>query len=106
MKAAAIAIGGVGCLFGLVAMAEVRGDPLRGRTVVVEWCSMCHSISGVERDPDRAPTFETISKKPGRDLQYFTRFLDEDHFPMTTFRLFADEKRDVAAFLDDLRKRH
>lgn len=71
----------------------------RGLKVVDQWCSMCHSIARREKDPDRAPTFAQIVRREGRDKAYFTTFLHEDHFPMTTFRLFEPEKRDVVAFL-------
>jgi mono/diheme cytochrome c family protein len=83
--------------------AGTDGDAARGEGVAVQWCGMCHSVSGRETDPDRAPTFEEIAARPGRDGTWFARFLDEDHFPMTTFRLFDDEKRDVVAFLLSLR---
>jgi hypothetical protein len=66
---------------------------------------MCHSISGTGSNPEMAPTFEEIANRPGQDLDYLRRFLDEDHFPMTTFRLFDHEKRDVAEFIVSLGKR-
>ena len=83
--------------------AAAGGDPLNGRLVVEKWCALCHSLSGVNTDPDRAPTFEQIANRDGRDRAYLTRIVHEDHFPMTTFRLFEDEKRDVVAFILSLR---
>jgi mono/diheme cytochrome c family protein len=80
------------------------GDPVNGRLVAEKWCSLCHSILGTERNPDRAPTFEQVANRPGRDRAYLTRFLQQDHFPMTTFRLFDEEKRDVVAFLVTLKR--
>ena len=80
------------------------GDPVNGRLVVEKWCALCHSISGVNTDPDRAPTFEQFANRDGRDAAYLTRIVHEDHFPMTTFRLFEAEKRDVVAFLMTLRR--
>ena len=79
------------------------GDPVNGRLVVEKWCALCHSINGVNTDPDRAPTFEQVANRDGRDRAYLTRIVHEDHFPMTTFRLFEAEKRDVVAFLLTLR---
>ena len=52
-----------------------------------------------------APRFEDIVRREGRDNAYFTRFLKEDHFPMTTYRLFDSEKMDVVAWLMDLQAR-
>jgi len=46
-----------------------------------------------------APAFEKIVRREGRDEAYFARFMQEDHFPMTTFRLFDHEKADVVAYL-------
>lgn len=79
------------------------GDPVNGRLVVEKWCSLCHSVNGVNTDPDRAPTFEQIANRDGRDRAYLSRMVHEDHFPMTTFRLLEDEKRDVVAFILSLR---
>ncbi len=76
----------------------------RGRLVVKQWCAACHTISGRETDPDRAPTFEQIANRPGRTRTYFRSFLDQDHFPMTTYRLFDTEKQDVVALLMSLKK--
>ena len=76
----------------------------RARLVVKQWCATCHTISGRETDPDRAPTFEQIANRPGRTRIYFREFLDQDHFPMTTYRLFDTEKQDVVALLMSLKK--
>ncbi len=42
--------------------------------------------------------------REGRDEAYFLRFMQEDHFPMTTFRLFDHEKADVVAYLMALQR--
>lgn len=52
-----------------------------------------------------APRFEDVVRREGRDETYFTRFLKEDHFPMTTFRLFDNEKADIVAWLMTLQKK-
>lgn len=79
------------------------GDPVNGRIVVEHWCSNCHALTGTETEPDRAPTFSEIMKERDRDARFLTGFLREDHFPMTTYRLFEHEKRDVVAFLVSLK---
>jgi cytochrome c2 len=84
--------------------AEKKPSPRRGLAIVDQWCKMCHSIEGKETDPDRAPTFASIVRRKGRTRAYFQRFLKQDHFPMTTFRLFEHEKADVVAFLLWLQK--
>lgn len=85
--------------------AHAEGDPARGAAVVERWCAICHSVRGTETDPERAPTFEQIAGRPGRDAAYLGGFLDEDHFPMTTYRLFDEEKRDVVALIMSLQQR-
>lgn len=76
----------------------------RGEAVVEQWCRMCHLNASDEPDPDMAPPFEEVVKREGRDQAYFIRFMQEDHFPMTTFRLFDHEKADVIAYLIALQR--
>ena len=77
----------------------------RGAAVVEQWCRLCHVHAGETRGPDMAPPFEEIVRRPGHDEAFFVRFLHEDHFPMTTYRLFEDEKSDVVAWLMSLKDR-
>lgn len=87
------------------ACAGVRaGDAPRGEAVATQWCSQCHAIRGAQPDTRRPPTFEDVAARPGRDRAYLQRFLDEDHFPMTTYRLLDGEKDDVVAMILSLRK--
>ncbi len=95
----------------LAAVLLAAGNPAfaddaaqRGRAVVEQWCRLCHLRAGDAPDADMAPPFETIATWPGRDRVYLERFMKDDHFPMTTFRLFEDEKRDVVAYLLSLRR--
>lgn len=77
----------------------------RGEQVVEEWCRMCHLHVSDKPDADMAPAFEEIVTRDGHDEAYFNRFMHEDHFPMSTYRLFEDEKADVVAYLMELKKR-
>jgi hypothetical protein len=52
-----------------------------------------------------APPYEEIVRWPGRDNAYFVGFLQEDHFPMTIYRLFEHEKADVVAYLMELQRK-
>lgn len=76
----------------------------RGEQVVDEWCRMCHRRVADKPDPDMAPPYEEIVRWEGRDEAYFVQFMQEDHFPMTTFRLFDHEKADVVAYLIALQR--
>ena len=75
----------------------------RGLAVVDEWCRLCHVRTEAEKSPDTAPLFQEIVRRPGRNKAYLRAFMDEDHFPMTTFRLFDSEKDDVVEYLMDLK---
>lgn len=92
----------VPCLFMILCLPGVAGaeDPAsRGSRIVDEWCRTCHLRVTDSPDPDMAPPYEDIVRRPGRDRAYFIRFLQEDHFPMTIYRLFEHEKADVVAYL-------
>ena len=77
----------------------------RGQAVVDEWCRGCHLRPADAPDPDMAPPYEEIVTWTGRDRAWFEKFLHDDHFPMTTFRLFENEKADVVEWLLDLQKK-
>ena len=77
----------------------------RGEKVVDQWCRLCHLRIADPPNSDMAPPYEEIVKRPGRDEDYFVRFLEEDHFPMTIYRLFDNEKRDVVAYLLSLQRK-
>ncbi|MCB1479307.1 MAG: hypothetical protein R3D43_01585 [Tepidamorphaceae bacterium] len=91
---------------GCLAATPVQAADLEsGRRVVEKWCSQCHAQKGAETNPDRGPTYEQIASREGRNERYIRAFLDRDHFPMTTYRLFDHEKDDVAAFIASLARR-
>ncbi|MBC7282001.1 MAG: hypothetical protein H5U12_11265 [Hoeflea sp.] len=77
----------------------------RGEKVVDEWCRDCHVREGEALTADMAPPYSAIVAVDGRDRAWFEAFLKDDHFPMTTFRLFDHEKADVVEWLMDLQKR-
>lgn len=94
-----------GLLIGLEgAAALAQSDADRGKAVVDQWCRSCHLRAGDPPGADAAPAYEDIVLLPGRNRRYFERFMAEDHFPMTTFRLFDREKADVIAYLLELQK--
>jgi mono/diheme cytochrome c family protein len=77
----------------------------RGQIIVDEWCRDCHVREGEKLTADMAPPYSMIVAVPDRDRAWFETFLEADHFPMTTFRLFDHEKDDVVDWLLDLQKR-
>jgi hypothetical protein len=52
-----------------------------------------------------APPHDELVKRPGRDRAFYERFMREDHFPMTIYRLFDNEKQDVIEYLLSLQKK-
>jgi mono/diheme cytochrome c family protein len=100
----AAAIGGIVALAIAGCAGIGTGDPAKGEAVAAQWCSQCHTIRGAETDPRRPPTFEQVAARNGRDRAYLRRFLNEDHFPMTTYRLLEPEKDDVVALILSLRR--
>lgn len=85
-------------------VAHADDAATRGAGIVDEWCRMCHQRVTDKPDRDMAPPFEHVVRRVGRDEAYFVRFMQEDHFPMTTFRLFNHEKADVVAYLMALQR--
>jgi cytochrome c2 len=75
----------------------------RGKATVDQWCRECHLRANDKPNPVMAPRYEDIVRRPGRNEAYFRKFLATDHFPMTIYRLFDEEKRDVVAYLMSLK---
>ena len=75
----------------------------RGRRVTEKWCRLCHAVPGARKPT--APAFSAIVRRPGRDDNYLRDFLEDDHFPMTIYRLFPQEKEDTLAYFRSLRPR-
>lgn len=93
-------------MVALFAISPATADEAaaRGEKVVDQWCRLCHLRATDPPNPDMAPPYEEIVRRLGRDEAYFVEFLQEDHFPMTIYRLFDDEKRDVVAYLLSLQR--
>jgi cytochrome c2 len=101
-----LAIAALITTIGLVTAGPALADPAaaaRGKAVVDQWCRECHLRANDKPNPVMAPRYEDIVRRPGRNEAYFRKFLSADHFPMTIYRLFDDEKRDVVAYLMSLK---
>lgn len=85
------------------ALDAEASDAELGRAIAEQWCSVCHAETAMETGQDMETPFEELVARPGRDGTRLRALMDEDHFPMTTFRLFAQEKDDVVAYLVALR---
>lgn len=94
----------IGLALTLVVSGAQAADVERGKEVAQEWCSMCHAPTAAESGPDMELSFEELVARPLNDAARLRALMDEDHFPMTTYRLFSFEKDDVVAYLIDLRE--
>ncbi|MCC5977040.1 MAG: cytochrome c [Salinarimonas sp.] len=83
-------------------------SPERGQAVAEQWCATCHArdeearAARVAQEGD-GPSFAAIAGRDGRDEQFLWDFLEGDHFPMPTYRLFPQERADIAAYIVSLR---
>ena len=83
--------------------ALAAGNAERGRRVTEKWCILCHAVAGARKPT--APAFATIVRRPGRGDAFLRDFLEDDHFPMTMYRLFDQEKEDILTYFQALRRK-
>ena len=89
----------------LPAFAVDKSAAGRGAAIVEQWCRDCHQRPGEKAKPEMAPPHDELVNQPGRDRAFYERFMTEDHFPMTIYRLFDKEKQDVVEYLLSLQKK-
>ncbi len=104
MEAGKLIASSVFMILCLPAVAYPQDAASRGSRIVDEWCRSCHQRPTDKPDPNMAPPYEEIVRRPGRDKAYFVGFMQEDHFPMTIYRLFEHEKADVIAYFMELQR--
>ena len=85
--------------------AQAVGDPQRGLAMAQQVCSECHAVQrGEVRSPNsRAPTFSELATTPGMTSTALLVALTTPHGGMPMFRLAADERQDVIAYILSLR---
>ncbi len=76
----------------------------RGRVVAQQWCSVCHAETAAQTGENMELSFEELANRPLNNADRLRALMDENHFPMTTFRLFDHEKDDVVTYLVSLRQ--
>lgn len=79
----------------------------KGLTIAEKWCAECHRVKAEQRAVARpnmhAPAFADVVARPEVNSGYLARFMEVQHLPMTTFRLYSDEKADVVAYMLSLK---
>jgi mono/diheme cytochrome c family protein len=110
-------VAGVAILLALSACMTERQSPpspaacaesaAKGLTIAEKWCADCHRVKAEQRAVARAdmgaPPFAAIAARPEVNSAYLARFMEVQHLPMTTFRLYSDEKADVVAYILSLK---
>jgi mono/diheme cytochrome c family protein len=86
--------------------AEERGDPARGLALAREVCSECHAIQAQQlQSPNaRAPTFPALATTPGMTATALTVTLTTPHAGMPMFRLTADQRESIIAYILSLKQ--
>lgn len=103
-------------LLGAACTPETKAPPspaaraesaAKGLTIAEKWCAECHRVKPEQRAVARpnmhAPSFADVVARPEVDQGYLARFMEVQHLPMTTFRLYSDEKADVVAYILSLK---
>ena len=93
-------------LAGQPLRAEERGDPGRGLALAREVCSECHAIQAQQlQSPQvRAPTFLALATTPGMTATALTVALTTPHAGMPMFRLTAEQRDGIIAYILSLRQ--
>lgn len=88
------------------ATAQNTGDPRRGLSLARQVCSDCHAIQPQQlRSPDlRSPTFADIARTPGMTEIGLTVALTTPHAGMPMFRLTAEQRADIIAYILSLKQ--
>ncbi len=86
--------------------AQEAGDAGRGLALSRQVCSECHAIQAQQlQSPDsRAPTFLKLATTPGMTSTALTVALTTPHVGMPMFRLTADQRTDIIAYILGLRQ--
>jgi mono/diheme cytochrome c family protein len=85
--------------------AQRLGDPQGGLASAQQVCSECHAIrDGQVRSPNStAPTFLELATAPGMTSAALTVALTTPHAGMPMFKLTADQREDLIAYILSLR---
>ncbi|MBV8187246.1 MAG: cytochrome c [Alphaproteobacteria bacterium] len=82
------------------------GDARRGLSLVRQVCAECHEVQAQElKSPNpKSPTFPELAKTPGMTSAALTVALTTPHAGMPMFRLSADQRADIIAYVLSLKQ--
>ncbi len=89
-----------------VASAQGLGDPGRGQSLARQVCSECHDVEAARtRSPNpAAASFVELAAIPGMTATALTIALTTPHAGMPMFRLDAEQREDLIAYILGLRQ--
>jgi mono/diheme cytochrome c family protein len=94
-------------LFAAMAQpSRAEGDPERGLAIARQVCSECHAVQAhqLKSPNERAPTFLALSTTPGMTATALTVALTTPHAGMPMFRLTAEQRDGVIAYILGLKQ--
>jgi mono/diheme cytochrome c family protein len=88
------------------ARAQEAGNPAHGLILAQQVCSECHAVlRGEARSPSsKAPTFAELASTPGMTSAALFVALTTPHAGMPMFRLTAEQRADVIAYVLSLQR--
>ncbi len=86
--------------------AQQGGDPRHGLAVAEDVCSGCHAIQArqIMSPNPRAPTFAELAATPGMTSAALTVAMTTPHAGMPMFRLTAQQRDDLIAYVLGLKE--
>ena len=86
--------------------AQPTGDPAHGLALARQVCSECHATQAEQlRSPNpKAPTFVELATTPGMTTTALSVALTTPHAGMPMFRLTAEQRTDIIAYILSLRQ--
>jgi mono/diheme cytochrome c family protein len=79
-------------------------DASRGAEIARQWCSACHLVAASQLPaPTVAPTFSSIARRPGFDVNVLQSSLLAPHPRMPERGLSREEAADLTAYIRSLR---
>jgi mono/diheme cytochrome c family protein len=92
-------------LTALLPPPSYAADAASGRDLARQWCAACHLVAAdQERAPTVAPTFASIGKKPGFDVNQLAKSMLAPHPQMPGRELAREQAADIAAYIATLAK--
>jgi mono/diheme cytochrome c family protein len=92
-------------LIVVFAQTAWAADIAAGRDLARKWCAACHLVAAdQEPAPTVAPTFASIGRRPGFNVDQLAKSLLAPHPQMPGRELAREQAADIAAYIATLAK--